>query len=106
MWCVPLQGLPLGADYFYAMNPDFLLQVVNDLLKFGPEKVNHACGLIILNPLHAKYFRGNINIYLHFVSFLNIDMTQVLKILLQAREGPRYSIYSVINIMAADVLAT
>ena len=31
------------------------------------------------NPLHAKFFRGNINIYLHFVSFLHIDMTQVVE---------------------------
>ena len=45
-----------------------------------------------LNPLHAKFFRGNINIYLHFVSFIHIDMTQVLTILPQVREGPTYSI--------------
>ena len=32
-----------------------------------------------VNPLHAKFFRGNINIYLHFVSFLHIDTTQVSK---------------------------
>ena len=36
-----------------------------------------------LNPLRAAFFRGNINIYLHFVSLLHIDMTQVLKILPQ-----------------------
>ena len=47
---------------------------------------------IFLNPLHAKFFRGNINIYLHFVSFFHIDMTQVLKIFPQLREGPTYSI--------------
>ena len=44
---------------------------------------------VLINPLRAKFFRGNINIYLHFGSFLRIDMTQVLKILPQAREGPR-----------------
>ena len=44
---------------------------------------------VLINPLRAKFFRGNINIYSHFVSFLRIDMTQVLKILPQAREGPR-----------------
>ena len=43
------------------------------------------------NPLRAKFFRGNINIYLHFVSFLHIDMTQVLKILPHVRPGPTYS---------------
>ena len=45
-----------------------------------------------LNPLRAKFYRGNINIYLHFMSFLHIDLTQVLKILPQVREGRTYSI--------------
>ena len=44
-----------------------------------------------LNRLRAKLFRGNLNIYLHFVSFLHIDMTPVLKILPQVRKGPTYS---------------
>ena len=38
-----------------------------------------------INPLHAKFFRVNINMYLHFMSFLHIDRTQVLKILPQVR---------------------
>ena len=33
------------------------------------------------NPLRAKFFKGNINIYLHFVSFRHIDATQVVEIL-------------------------
>ena len=44
-----------------------------------------------LNPLRAKFFRGNINIYLHFVSFLHIDTTQVFEILPQIRQEPTYS---------------
>ena len=36
------------------------------------------CEISDLNPLRAKFFRGNINIYLHFVSFLYIDTTQVV----------------------------
>ena len=44
-----------------------------------------------VNPLHAKLFRGNINIYLHFIAWLHIDMTHILKILLQVRPGPIYS---------------
>ena len=35
------------------------------------------------NPLRAKFFRGNINIYLHFIPFLLIDLTQVLKSFLE-----------------------
>ena len=41
-----------------------------------------------INPLHAKFFRGNINIYLHFVSFLHIDTTQVVEIRPQVRQEP------------------
>ena len=41
---------------------------------------------IQLNPL-----RGNINIYLHFVSFLHIGMTQVVEILPQIRQEPTFS---------------
>ena len=40
---------------------------------------------ILFNPLRAKFFRRNINMYLHFMSFLHTDMTQVLKILPQMR---------------------
>ena len=44
-----------------------------------------------LNSLHAKFFRGNINLYLHFMSFLHIDKTQVVEILPQIRQGPTHS---------------
>ena len=43
------------------------------------------------NTLRAKFLRGNINIYLHFVSFLHIDTTQVVEILPQTRQEPTYS---------------
>ena len=50
-------------------------------------------GVTIKNvyPLRAKFYRGNINIYLHFVSFLYIDMTHVAKILPKIRQEPTYS---------------
>ena len=41
---------------------------------------------IKLNPLSAKFFRGNIKINLYFVSFLHIDTTQVIEILPQIRQ--------------------
>ena len=44
-----------------------------------------------LNPLCVKFFRENMNIYLHFVSFLHIDTTQVAEILTQIRQDPTYS---------------
>ena len=49
---------------------------------------NYPC---TLNPLRAKFFRRNINIYLHFVSFLHIDTTQVVEIPLQIRQEPTYA---------------
>ena len=48
-----------------------------------------------INSLHAKFCRGNINIHLHFMSLLHIDMTQVLKILPQVRPEPTYSTWSI-----------
>ena len=54
---------------------------------------------IIINPLRAKFFWGNINIYLHFMSFLHIDWTQVLKILPQVSKGPTYSTQSISCLM-------
>ena len=44
-----------------------------------------------INPLRVKFFRANINIHLHFVSFLHIDTTQVVEILPQIRQQPTYS---------------
>ena len=43
------------------------------------------------NSLRAKFCRWSINIYLHFMSLLHIDMTHVLIILPQLRPGPTYS---------------
>ena len=43
-----------------------------------------------INPLRAKLFRGNINIYLHFMSFLHTNKTQVLEIPPRVRQGPAY----------------
>ena len=57
----------------------------------------------LINPLRAKFFRGNINIYLHFVSFLHIDTTQVFEIPVSQT---RTNLFYIVNIMAADVLAT
>ena len=48
-------------------------------------------GFEAINPLRAKFFRGNINIYLHFVSFLHTDTTQVVEIFPRERHEPPYS---------------
>ena len=46
---------------------------------------------LLIKPLRAKFFRGNINIYLYFVSFFHTDATQVFEILPQIRQEPTYS---------------
>ena len=66
------------------------------MMSFGQISYLHSTGLrhitlIHFNPLRAKFFRGNIKIYLHFVSFLHIDTTQVVEILPQVRQEPTYS---------------
>ena len=53
--------------------------------------VDGLISVIDFNRLRAKLFRGNINIYLHFVSFLHIDTTQVFEILPQIKQEPTYS---------------
>ena len=52
--------------------------VVDDVLHVEPPDDPIAGGII--NPLRAKFFRENINIYLHFMSFLHINKTQVIDI--------------------------
>ena len=53
----------------------------------------HVCNGIRrhINPLPAKFFKGKKNLYLHFMSFLHTDMTQVVEILPQVRQDITYS---------------
>ena len=44
-----------------------------------------------VNPLRAKFLRKNINIYLHFMSFLHNNKTQVAEIPPWVRPRPAYS---------------
>ena len=48
----------------------------------------YFCPLQKVNPLHCdvKFFRVNENIYSHFMSFLHIDMTQIVEIFPQVRQ--------------------
>ena len=57
---------------------------------------------LAFNPLRATFFRENTNIYLHFISLLHTNKTQVVEIPPRVRQG----LFYIINIMAADVLAT
>ena len=44
-----------------------------------------------LNPLQANFFRRNIYMYLHLMSFLHIDTTQVVEIIPHVKEKLAYS---------------
>ena len=46
---------------------------------------------IHVNTLRAKFFRVNINMYLHFMSFLRTNKTQVVEIPPRVRQGPAYT---------------
>ena len=73
-------------DVFYISAPIFLSKLVSSL---------HA--------KFAKFFRENINMYLHYMSFLHTDMQKIIEILPHIRPG---LIYFTVIIMVADVLAT
>ena len=52
----------------------------------------YAMGNELIITLYVLiFFRENVDIYLHFVSYLRIDMTQVVEILPQIRQEPTYS---------------
>ena len=44
-----------------------------------------------INPLRAIFSGENINIYLHFMSFLHTNKIQVVEIPPRVRQGPAYS---------------
>ena len=54
-----------------------------------------VCTNQFLTLYHAKFFRGNQNIYLHFMSFLHIDITQAVEIIPQVRQELAYSTPSI-----------
>ena len=56
------------------------------LLLQAPGSLNCGMSQNMIYPLHATFFRGNQNIYLCFMSFLHIDMTQVAEIFPHIRQ--------------------
>ena len=50
---------------------------------------------VSFNPLRAKFLRENINLYLHFMSFLHTNKKQVAEIPPRVRHGPAYSTWSI-----------
>ena len=52
--------------------------------------VDEIYGCLILT-LYMLFFRENINLYLHFMSFLHTNKTQVVEIPPRVRQGPAYT---------------
>ena len=46
---------------------------------------------VLITRYLQNFSEGTQNIYLHFMSFLHIDMTHVVEILPQIRQGPTHS---------------
>ena len=82
--------LGYGVKHFDRLSPDPYQVITGTKAAFS---FNEPLGTteVKLNPLHAKFFRGNQNIYLHFMSFFYIDTIQVVEILLQVRQELTYS---------------
>ena len=71
-----LHGLDLLAT---THTPTQLLQTQG--LGFRVSVLLWQCLKLYINPLHAKFFRGKKNVFLHYVSLLHIDIIQVVEIL-------------------------
>ena len=94
--------LPLQASYgthFVSSKRDMCLKPVIFMLCVIPG-CNKQFRLEVtlymnLNPLRAKFLRENINISLHFMSFLHTNKTQVAEIPPRVRRRPAYSTESI-----------
>ena len=91
-----MSSLIVRALKFSALYKNSMFRCMDDIF-CGVPIVPSFCSIqtLVVNPLRAKFFRGNINIYLHLMSLLHIEMTHVLKILPQVRAGPTYSTWSI-----------
>ena len=82
----------IKSSIFFSLFPGFEL----DIWKMG--YCNHAEHIHVLLTLYVLFFfRENINIYmyLHFMSFLHINKTQVVEIPPRVRQGAAYSTKSI-----------
>ena len=71
-----------------------VIELSNHWLMFGAmpssqQKKPHI--FVLINPLRAKFFRVNINMYLHFMTFRRTNKTRVVEIPPRVRHGPAYT---------------
>ena len=70
-----------------------LIYIINWILR--SMKFKSKCKRFIQPNAFENVCKGNINIYLHLIPLLHIDITQVLKILPQVKPGSTYSTWSI-----------
>ena len=66
-------------DRYYDIDPYFQLPFMTYMTDYVPQFDVDVSAYPYINLLRAKCIRGSINIYLHYVWFLHIDMTQVVE---------------------------
>ena len=70
-------------------------QILDQVPPVSQPPQDGVCDAVIsshyINPLRAKLLRENINMYLHFMSFLHTNKTQVAEIPPGVRRRPAYS---------------
>ena len=81
--CIEMIGWVLVMFYFSPFT------FVGTVLRLD-DRVSCGCKLphkyVFINRLHASFVGENKNVYLHFMSFLHIDMTQVVEFHTQMRQ--------------------
>ena len=66
------------------------LQNLVDLLCFDVGQIIPFIESQLLIHLHAEFFSRSINMYFQLLSFLHTDITEVVRIIAQGRQGPTY----------------
>ena len=76
-----------------AENSPFLYFILHFYINSYTEVLNwlNIGDAYMLLTLYVLIFSDSINIYLHFVSYLHIDTTQMVEIFPQIRQEPTYS---------------
>ena len=78
-------------DLYESMVLQFVGRCINkDIIFRSYYDLRHT--LHNINPIYVNFFRGNKNLYLHLMSFLHIDMTQIVENPPQVRQELIYSI--------------
>ena len=95
-WCRQAPIHYLSQCWLKSMSP-YGVTMASQWVKVAPSSTDilllleySSFSITKVNSLHAKFFRGNINMYLHFVSFIHTDMPKIIEVLPRIRAGLTY----------------